>query len=243
MTFDETVYESIRRSVATGFPEETQRIMAELDFSVCDASRIFEALNEGLHEARRNLSSTSMTVAEFLLNIDAFNAGAGFIRERLAQGGDRTRAVVGVVEGDVHTLGAAIVAEVMRALGYDVTLLGRGTSPDVFMETVRETGASILCLSSMMTTTLAAMRDTMDRARREFPGVSVLVGGAALDASIAETLGADGYAFSAVELPAELERIVSCPEKNIRKYTDYERKIHVVEPAGTREKKNLPRPM
>lgn len=222
----------LRQAVTSGHSEEVRRLLQTPEADEQKGSVLLKALTAGLHDARGKMADASATVAEFLLSVDALHTGAESLKTRLPIVENRPKAVVGVVQGDVHELGAAIISGVMDALGYSVTLLGQNTTPDHFIATVASSGAKILGLSSMMSTTLPAMKETIDRCRRAFPEVQVIVGGAALDESIAKTAGADGYAASAVELPAELERLNKLAlghSDPCRKYTDYERKIQVVE--------------
>ncbi len=124
--------------------------------------------------------------------------------------------VIGVVEGDTHDMGKNIVAAVLEASGYRVVDVGRDVPRDVFLSALEETRASILALSTMMSTPLENMREVIQWTRRLHPDVKILVGGAPLDERIAAALGADGYAESAVTAPEEASRLVAKTRRAVK---------------------------
>jgi 5-methyltetrahydrofolate--homocysteine methyltransferase len=74
--------------------------------------------------------------------------------------------------------------------------LGRDVAPDKFVAAVEEHGANVVGISALMTTTMPAMKRTIDAlvkaGMRE--RVKVLVGGAPVSQAFASEIGADGYA-------------------------------------------------
>jgi methanogenic corrinoid protein MtbC1 len=117
--------------------------------------------------------------------------------------------VIGVVEGDVHDMGKNIVAGVLEASGYRVVDLGKDVPRDRFLESLKKTKASLLALSTMMSTPLENMRDVIEWVRRLHPEVKILVGGAPLDERLARSIGADGYAEGAADVPGEAARVLA----------------------------------
>lgn len=226
-----SILADLSQAVFAGKSEEVLRIFQTEAAKAVEAPVLLSALTSGLHAARNKLAAAAATVAEFLLSVDALHAGAGSLKTRLADSPTKPAVVIGVVQGDVHELGAEIISGVMDAMGYSVFRLGPGNGPDQFIEALNSSRAKLLGLSSMMTTTLPAMKETIERCRRACPEVRIMIGGAALDKPLAEALGADGYAASVVELPDELERLgmPTALGDEARKYTDYERKIQVIE--------------
>ena len=70
--------------------------------------------------------------------------------------------------------------------------------PARVLEAVRDTGARLVGLSALMTTTVPAMRETIVLLKKEAPGVAVVVGGAVLTQAYADQIGADHYAPDAM---------------------------------------------
>lgn len=108
--------------------------------------------------------------------------------------------VLGTVKGDIHAIGKSLVATMLTANGFRVYDLGVDVSSDTFIAKVKETGASLLGLSALLTTTMVAQREVI--AAIEEAGirsqVKIMVGGAPVTKSWAEEIGADGYSEDAL---------------------------------------------
>lgn len=113
--------------------------------------------------------------------------------------------VAGTVQGDIHSIGIEMVCTLLVAAGFDVHYLGIDVTPERFIEAVRETGADIVALSALLTVTSAEDKKVIglleEAGLRD--QVKVMVGGGAINADFAASIGADGYepaAPGAVEL-------------------------------------------
>lgn len=117
--------------------------------------------------------------------------------------------VIGTVQGDIHEIGKSLVATMMSANGFRVYDVGVDVSAEAFVAKVKETGANLLGLSALLTTTMTEQRNVI-KALEEAglrDQVKVMVGGAPVTQEWAETIGADGYAedvIGAVELGRRL---------------------------------------
>jgi len=107
--------------------------------------------------------------------------------------------VMATVEGDVHDIGKNIVCTMLSSYGFHIVDLGKDVPPADVLAALKETGAKLLGLSALMTTTVPSMRDTITLVRRELPGqITVMVGGAVLTETLAMEIGADYYAADAM---------------------------------------------
>ena len=106
--------------------------------------------------------------------------------------------VLATVQGDVHDIGKNIVKVMLMNYGFSVTDLGKDVPPQRVVEAARDTGAPLVGLSALMTTTVPAMAQTIRLLRRELPQVRVVVGGAVLTEAYAREIGADFYARDAM---------------------------------------------
>ena len=109
----------------------------------------------------------------------------------------RGRIVLATVKGDIHDIGKNIVRVILENYGYDVTDLGRDVAPETVVEAVRRTGAPLVGLSALMTTTVPSMEATIAALRAVGLPCRIMVGGAVLTPSYAEKIGADFYAKDA----------------------------------------------
>ncbi len=108
--------------------------------------------------------------------------------------------VIGSVAGDIHEIGKSLVGTMMSANGFQVHDLGVDVANEAFIEKVKETGAHILGLSALLTTTMTVQRQIIKELEEAGirDQVKVMIGGAPISQEWAETIGADGYAEDAV---------------------------------------------
>jgi len=195
-------------------PARVEKVFSKLEPGSVSPDEILGAMMAGMEKARRKLKEGRCSIPEFLLCIDAFRQGVGHLRGSSADARRKEDAVViGVVEGDVHDMGKNIVAGVLEASGYRVFDLGKDVPRERFLESLGETKASLLALSTMMSTPLENMREVIDWVRRLHPEVKILVGGAPLDERLAKAIGADGYAEGAADVPGEAERVLALRQR------------------------------
>lgn len=222
------ILESVARAVAHRDSELLENCLGCLTFDDLAAPVVVGAVTRGLQTARDRLANSGGPMVEFLLSVDLGNRVLEVLKQHSASLPKKERVVIGVVKGDVHDLGKNLVAGVMSVAGYDVVDLGHDVAPQAFMDALKKTRASILALSTMMSTPLKNMQNTIAICRETLPHVRILVGGAPLDADLAEQMGADAYAESVFYLSAALDKIdslpVLCPDP-IDVFTDYERKV------------------
>ena len=105
--------------------------------------------------------------------------------------------ILAVVKGDIHDIGKNIVKVLWENYGYRVIDLGKDVPADCVVEAVEKHQAKLVGLTALMTTTVAAMEETI-RALRSKTKTNILVGGAVMTQEYADTIGADGYAPDAV---------------------------------------------
>jgi len=111
----------------------------------------------------------------------------------------RARVVLGTVRGDLHDIGKNLVAAMLEGGGFEVTDLGVDAPAEKFIDAARDKQAQIVGLSALLTSTLPAMKATIEafRAAGIRDQVKIMVGGAPVTQSYADAIGADGYAANA----------------------------------------------
>ena len=107
--------------------------------------------------------------------------------------GSKGKIVIATVKGDVHDIGKNIVRVILENYGYDVLDLGRDVAPERVVEAVRQTGAKLVGLSALMTTTVPNMQATIEALHAAGLDCKVMVGGAVLTPDYARSIGADYY--------------------------------------------------
>ena len=107
--------------------------------------------------------------------------------------------ILATVYGDVHDIGKNIVRTIFENYNFNVIDLGKDVPPDKIVEAVAKDKAPVVGLSALMTTTVASMKETIEKLKASCPDVKVIVGGAVLTPDLAKYAGADFYARDAME--------------------------------------------
>lgn len=127
----------------------------------------------------------------------AFEEIKAAVAKNGAPGSSKGKIVLATVKGDVHDIGKNIVRVILENYGFEVLDLGRDVPPGKVVEAVRESGARLVGLSALMTTTLKSMAETIEALHKAKLDCKVMVGGAVLTERYALEIGADWYAKDA----------------------------------------------
>ena len=127
----------------------------------------------------------------------AFEEIKAAVAKNGAPGSSKGKIVLATVKGDVHDIGKNIVRVILENYGFEVLDLGRDVPPEKVVEAVRKSGARLVGLSALMTTTLKSMADTIEALHKAKLDCKIMVGGAVLTERYALEIGADWYAKDA----------------------------------------------
>lgn len=117
------------------------------------------------------------------------------------------KVVIGTAAGDIHDLGKNMVIIMLEVNGFEVIDLGTGVEPLEFVNKAREVDADIIGISSLLTSSVPYMTETVQRIK-EHPSDSqrfkVAVGGGPVNEQLAIDIGADGYGEDASEAVTQM---------------------------------------
>jgi corrinoid protein of di/trimethylamine methyltransferase len=160
-----------------------------------------EGLADGMIEAGEAYNKKEYFVPELLMCADALYAGLNILKPAIEASGREATVkgsiVLGVVEGDVHDIGKNLVKMMFEVAGWKVYDLGKDVPLDKFVEEQIKTGASVVGISALMTTSMLAMPVVVKKLREKNPKIRIMLGGAPINPEVAEKYGADGYAKTA----------------------------------------------
>ena len=143
---------------------------------------------------------------------DAFNSGLELVKPFIDKGsmGKAIKVVIGVVEGDTHDIGKNLVRIMMEASGFEVYDLGRDVKLESFIEKAEEVNSDIICMSTLMTTTMDGMKTVIDRLieRNIRDKYKIMIGGGPISLRFAEMIGADLYTKDANEAVRKAKELV-----------------------------------
>ena len=152
-------------------------------------------------EVGRRFECDEYFVPELLLSARAMKASMDQIRPLLVAAGAKPagRVVLGTVKGDLHDIGKNLVGAMLEGGGFEVTDLGVNVTPEQFIAAVKDKKANIVAMSALLTTTMQAMKQTIEAIKQAGvrDQVKILVGGAPVTQRYADEIGADGYSESA----------------------------------------------
>jgi methylmalonyl-CoA mutase cobalamin-binding domain/chain len=170
-----------------------------------------KALVEGMRIVGVDFRDGILFVPEVLLSANAMKAGMTILRPLLAETGAPSlgRVVVGTVKGDIHDIGKNLTGMMLEGAGFEVVDLGINVAAEDFLAAMEEHQADILGMSALLTTTMPYMKTVIEALEEKGlrNDTIVLVGGAPLNESFAEHVGADAYcrdAAMAVEMASDL---------------------------------------
>ena len=160
-----------------------------------------EALVPGMEVVGEKFRCNELYVPEVLVAARAMKKSLAMLKPLLIQTGAKPVgvAVAGTVKGDLHDIGKNLVCMMWEGAGFEVVDLGTDVAPEKFVQGVKDSGAQIVGISTLLTTTMLNMREViqaLDRAKLR-DKVKVMIGGAPVTQTFASEIGADGFGESA----------------------------------------------
>jgi 5-methyltetrahydrofolate--homocysteine methyltransferase len=187
----------------------TQRL---LDASVSPQLILNEGLIAGMAVVGEKMRNGDMYLPEVLQSAAAMQASLKILKPHLAREGAQSRGKVlmGTVKGDMHDIGKNLVGIMLQGAGYEIVDLGVNIPPEKFVEAIKVHEPAIVALSAMLTTTMLNMKSTIDSVRAAGVGskVKIIIGGAPVNQSFADQIGADGYARDAVLAVGKVKQLL-----------------------------------
>ena len=182
-----------------------------IDEGMAPVEIINGGLIKGMNVVGQRFKAGEMYVPEVMVAARAMKAGMELVRPLIVEGDipSAGKVLIGTVAGDLHDIGKNLVGMMMESGGMTVVNMGVDIPADRFAAAVREHKPDVLAMSALLTTTMLAMKDTIELLKEEGlrDGVKVIVGGAPVTADFANEIGADGWApdaASAKDLAADL---------------------------------------
>jgi 5-methyltetrahydrofolate--homocysteine methyltransferase len=110
------------------------------------------------------------------------------------------KVVVGTVAGDIHDIGKDLVVFMLDVHGFEVLDLGIDVPAEKFVETIKESGSTVVGLSGFLTLAFDSMKATVkaikDAGLRD--QVKIMIGGGQMNDDVKGYAGADAYGKDAV---------------------------------------------
>jgi len=200
----------LTQAVIAGKRKEVGPLVQECLDAGEDAGSIVEnRLVPGMATVGERFKRNEIFVPEMLIAARAMKEALAVLEPMLVAAGVKPefKAVIATVEGDLHDIGKNLVAMMWKGANMDVIDLGVNVPPAKFAEAVVEHKPQLVGLSALLTTTMPAMKGTVEAIRTTGVEVKIVIGGAPVTKEFADEIGADGYAQdagSAVDVAMDL---------------------------------------
>lgn len=175
----------------------TPNVSAALDAGIPAAVILNDGMVAAMGEVGRLFEEGEYYVPEMLIAARAMQAGLAVLKPRLAEAHVKSRGkvVAGTVRGDLHDIGKNLVCMMLEGAAFEIVDLGTDVAPEKFVEAVKNTGANVVALSALLTTTMPNMKNTVEafKAAGLRDQVKIMIGGAPVTEAYAQQIGADGY--------------------------------------------------
>ena len=203
---------SLREAILTGDASAAASAAGvALAAGVSPVDVVAEGISPAMGEVGRLFEEGEYFVPELLISARATKEVFSILRPLLAEAGAKPagRILLATVEGDLHDIGKNLVGAMLEGAGFEVVDLGVDILASRFVSAVQEARPQIVGLSALLTTTMPAMKTTLEAldAAGLRSEVKVMVGGAPVTQRYADSVGADGYgdtATAAVDVARQL---------------------------------------
>ena len=191
---------SLGYAIEKGLKDSAMAIATDMIKSVDGLDIINNEIIPALDKVGSDYESGRVYLPSLLMSAEAANAAFSVIRDNknIYESDNSTKIVLATVKGDIHDIGKNIVKLIFESYGYTVIDLGRDVDKHTILKALEDSGAGLLGLSALMTTTLPAMEETVKLVKEKLPRVKIMVGGAVLTKTYADRIGADFYAPDAL---------------------------------------------
>jgi corrinoid protein of di/trimethylamine methyltransferase len=213
----EEIFTQIINSIVDGEPEITVALTQQaLDENIEPLVIIEKALVPGMQIVGEKFSCGEYFLPNLIISANGMQQAMKLLEPALKARQETVKAagiaVIGTVHGDIHEIGKSLVATMLAVNGFQVFDLGVDVPVDTFISRVKDTGANLLCLSALLTTTMTVQRDVINALNNSGlrQQVKVMVGGAPVTPGWALEIGADGYAEDAIQA-VEIARKLIAP--------------------------------
>ncbi len=204
---------TVQSLIISGLKEDARALAkAALADGRAPMALVQEEIVPGLEVVGKGFEKGTLYLPQLLMSADAAGAVFEEIRAILAKNGKESShlppIILATVKGDIHDIGKNIVRALLENYGFRVIDLGRDVPPETIVDAARESGARVVGLSALMTTTAGAMSETIRQLKAAKLPVVTLVGGAVVTEDYAREIGADYYAKDAMASVRICEKVL-----------------------------------
>lgn len=157
---------------------------------IADCQRGVQIVGKKFEEGQYYISDLIMA-GEIFKQINAKLAG----KLSANSGPSLGKIVFGTVKDDIHDIGKDLVVQLLRASNFEVVDLGVDVPAEKFVQAVKDTGATVVGLSCLLTFAYDSIKATIDALENAGlrSSVKVIIGGGPIDETVKKYTGADAW--------------------------------------------------
>ena len=187
-----TTLELLKEAIEVGHPRDAQALVYQcLEEGLSSSEIIDQAMIPAMKSAGEYYKNNDADIPRILSAARSVRKAYDILQEKFGSLEDESLGtiILGTVEGDLHDVGKNLVALMFRSAGFKVIDLGVDISEKQFLKAVKENpDASIVCISSLLTTALPEMQQVVKSLRKHDPKhkLKIMVGGGAVTEELAK---------------------------------------------------------
>ena len=184
--------------------EEALEIVRERLSAGDDPVGILDDARRALEIVGKRFADCEYFIPDLVYSGEILKAITNIVKPKLTKAADAKRlgkVVVGTVAGDIHDIGKDIVVFMLDVNGFEVFDLGIDVPVQQFVDTIKETGSTVVGLSGFLTLAFRSMKETIEAIEKAGlrNKVRIMIGGGQIDEQVKSFTGADAYGKDAME--------------------------------------------
>ena len=183
--------------------DEVLKMVHQMIDSNQDPNLVLMEAKKGMETVGARFADGTYFLPELIYSGEIFKQVAEIVKPKMqseTQTDKLGKAIIGTVAGDIHDIGKDIVVFMLDVSGFEVYDLGVDVPAQVFVDKIKETGATVVGLSGFLTLAFDSMKETVDaiKAAGLRDKVKIMIGGGQIDDEIRKYAGADAYGRDAM---------------------------------------------
>jgi 5-methyltetrahydrofolate--homocysteine methyltransferase len=170
-----------------------------------------DGLIAGMDVVGARFKKNEVYIPEVLIAARAMKMAMEILAPELVRTGVKPigKFMIGTVQGDLHDIGKNLVGMMLKGAGFEVIDIGVDITPEKFVEQAKASGAQVIGLSALLTTTMPSMEKTLKAMKDAGIKAKIIIGGAPVTQAYADKIGADGYAADAASAVDIVKKFVA----------------------------------
>ncbi len=171
-----------------------------------DASELLDEAKEGMGIVGQRFSSGEYFIPDLVYSGEILKSIVQILEPKLKQASGQEgkrigKVIIATVAGDIHDIGKDLVVFMLDVNGFEVIDLGIDVPVQKVVDSVKESGSTVVGLSGFLTLAFDSMKETIDaiKAAGLRDKVKIMIGGGQIDEQVKNYTGADAYGKDAME--------------------------------------------